>query len=417
MTKPFRSLFLLVLCCAALPAAWAAVPLRLSSSGSVAEQPRIAATADGNATLVWRESRLATPDAAPSETIVARERRDGQWLEPHVLAQAETGATLGEPAIALDDNGGAYVAWVATSLAGQRVDFAFRSGLLWAPATTLGRSATLAIERPVVAVHPGDSSVFFAWQERRGSSQYRVRTLVVGPGGTLYPDIVAGRNPMAYVIYPELIALPPEVPGGEPRMALCWYDLSAGRAGLDMRVWRPERHDWVLPTTQISWPSDALASLPLVTGSGDLAPVLVGYYAPTGRGDRVFVATETLGGLACLDASPECLNRAPRVGRPLGARLSFVWRQETSTESHLMQGIVEPSKAVASLPLAAADAFSPPEADTALTAQGVLCVWSTPAPTPDAPGRYLPTVLFQDTPIGDFTDWRALAPANATASR
>jgi hypothetical protein len=383
----------------------------------VAEQPRIAATADGNATLVWRESRLASPDAAPSETIVARERRDGQWLEPHVLAQAETGSTLGEPAIALDDNGGAHVGWVVTSLAGQRVDYAFRNGPVWAPATTVGRSATLAIERPVVAVHPGDSSVFFAWQERRGSSQYRVRTLVVGPGGAVYPDIVAGRNPMAYVIYPELIALPPETAGGETRVALCWYDLSAGSASLAMRVWRPERHDWVPPATAISWPPAALASLPLVTGSGDFPPALVGYYAPTGRGDRVFLATEAFDGLACLDASPECLNRAPRVGRPLGDRLSFVWRQETPTESHLMQGIVDPPRAVASLPLATADAFSPPAADTALTAQSVLCVWSTPAPTPDAPGRYLPTVLFQDTPIQDFTDWRALAPANATASR
>ena len=142
----------------------------------------------------------------------------------------------------------------------------------------------------------------------------------------------------------------------------------------------------------------------------------MGYYAPTGRGDRVFLATEALDGLACLDASPECLNRAPRVGRPLGDRLSFVWRQETSTESHLMQGIVDPSKAVASLPLAATDPFSPPEADTALTALGVLCVWSTSAPTPDAPGRFLPTVLFQDTPIQDFTDWRALAPASGTTT-
>ena len=417
MSRSFRPLALLVVWCLACSITWAAEPLRLSASGSVAEQPRIVASANGNVTVVWHESRLASPGAAPSESIVARERRDGQWLEPHVLAQAEAGATLGEPAVALDDTGAAYVVWVVTSLSGQRVDYAFRNGLVWAPAVTLGRSAALAIERPAVAVHPGDPSIFFTWQERRGSSQYRIRTVVLGPGGIAYSDTVAGRNPMAYVIYPELVVLPPEAPGGESRMALCWFDLGAGRARLDTRVWRPERHDWVPPATELTWSADALASLPLVAGSGELPPLLVGYYAPTGQGDRVFVATEDLGGLACLDASPECLNRAPRVGRPLGDRLSFVWRQETAGESRLMQGIVEPPKAVASLSLAAADPFSPPEADTALSALSVLCVWSTPTPNPDQPGRYLPTVLFQDTPVDDFTAWRALVPANAAASR
>jgi hypothetical protein len=163
-------------------AAWTA-PINLSAAGQSASQPQVALDETGDAVFAWQ---LEGPDRVAQ----TRARSSIGALSPIQnlsLYGGEPGAVSSQPDVAVDDSGGAVLAWRQFTQAGRsapRVQARARSaaGAL-SPIRDLSPILT-KVEDVRVAVD-SDGDAVFVWQAYNGANQIQARTRtaagVLGP--------------------------------------------------------------------------------------------------------------------------------------------------------------------------------------------------------------------------------------------
>lgn len=422
-TQPLRSFttttILVGMFVCAMASAAAVEGTIVSSRSSSASTPRIAATAGGDCAVVWHESRTLTPKAKeqPLVTIMAQRRLDGAWSKRHALAPLRNHIAVRHPAATMDSSGNPHVVWAAQQGDISYLEYAFAIGARWLPAEQIGEISTEKIEHPVLAVRPGGNpdkpsdEIFFAWQERRGTN-YRIHTLVIDASGEARSQVLAhthvspNGNAMREVTYPQLMLLSPVSWSQGPRMAICWYQLHADRAELEMRIWHPARRAWQPFKTPALNPN-ALNSLPLVQATPDTGPFLIGYSAAR-TSDRIFFTSANFP-LAWIDNSPQSFNRMPRISQPIGGIVGLVWQSANRDGTTLKQALLDPKGKIAIRSLSSVDTFLAPQADVAISKKSILTVWIAPTKTPSNSLAGVPAVHFADTPVPQPA-WQPINP-------
>lgn len=382
---------------------------RISQPGISATEPRMASASDGDCAVVWQQSTAALP--AP--VVAIRQRRLGVWGPVQVVGSGTPGGSVREPLIRLDSSEHPHVVWVSGNDRENSLQYSFLAESVWVRYGQIAPPTSHKIEHPVLMMGP-HKQMFLVWQESVGLV-YQIHAFVIDTKGNATHRILAGQDQMRYVIYPDLMEIPPALPGQEPRIAVVWFSLEKTEGALEMRIWDPLKGDWTTEKAP-AWTAQSLQSLPLVAGSPAGAPILIGY-RPEGRYDRIFLSSEKFP-LAYLDGKTAVQNRLPRIGQPLNNTFGLVWQQETDEGINLVQGALRPTGSIFSAPLAQVDSLLPPQPDVALSTQTLMTVWTALVrePTLQNPisttAFQIPAIYFSELKISDSA-WRPLAVATA----
>jgi len=402
--------FLRVLCLGLLVSATvrAGAPEQLSVPGVAAGIPRLAARANGDAVAMWQE------EAPPVTRLVARLRTQGVWSGPAILCEERGRSVLRQFAVLLDPTGRAHACWTAQKGRFFQLEYTSTDPRgRWSSPVSVCEPTTLSIESPVLALLPsgpgGEKSpqqtLFFVWQERRGSV-YRIQTRIVPPAGPPHQETLTGQHGFRYAVYPDFFLLPGSDTTQAARMAVSWYDLSGAKAALKMGVWDPEKRIWKrLSAPQLR--DTVLPSLPIVRATAAQGPFLLGSDAPEAPG-RVFFSSPAFS-LVPLDDQPSAESQIRRVTQPVGERLGLLWREESDSGVRLVTGVLRTDGQIFRSPLPrTAEALS--QGDAALTATALQALWvaQTPSQTPG--------VFFSET-LDSQSDWRPIAPPQEVPTR
>ncbi|MBN1868869.1 hypothetical protein JW916_16445 [Candidatus Sumerlaeota bacterium] len=376
-------------------------------SGAIVSSPRVACSASGDCTIVWRR----TLPSGLGSSIAVRRRVDGRWTEEESLASPNRATQARQPVVRLDSSANPHVVWVGEKDGSTFLEYAFLVDLgrpVWSYFPSLASSRN-TIEFPTLALGPRDQT-FVAWQEREGSLS-RIHAFVVDDAGETHHAVLDGQDKAHEVVYPDLVSIPPTVAGGEPRMAVYWLNLDGLEPRIEMRRWDPETRDWT-PFAPPQWPKEVVETLPYILSSPETEPFLVGH-RPVGRYDRVFLCSGE-GDVTYLDPAAEAWNRFPVASLELDERRGMVWEQESNGATTLIQAVVKPKallagagSAIVTRPLAVADSYLVPEPDVAISGRSLLSVWigwnrpQTPLEEPSGSGG-TPAVFFSETDLASF---------------
>ncbi len=399
--------------------AQAAEPERLSAPGATAGIPRLAARANGDTVAVWQEEVPPAPsesvaDRQPTARLVARLRTQGVWSKPVVLCEERGRAPLRQFTVLLDPEGRAHACWAAQKENFSRLEYAATDSRgRWSDPVSISDSTTLSLESPVLAAlsatstpgKPPQQTLFFAWQERKGSV-YRIQTRIVPSAGPPHQEILTGQHGFRYAVYPDFFLLPATGKTQTAQMAVAWYDLGGAKAVLKMGVWDSDKRIWKrLSAPQLR--DDVLSSLPIVRATATQGPFLIGSDAPQSPG-RIFFSSSMFP-LTHLDNQPFAESQIRRVTQPEGEQLGLLWREESEVGQRQILGILRTDGQIVTHPLPDPGA-APPQADVALTATALQALWVAQAPS------QTPTVFFCEIPFSQ-SDWRPVAPTQEVLAR
>lgn len=137
-------------------------PVTLSDAGDDAREPRVAAAAPGEATVVWRGW-----DGA-NDRIRAASRRAAAWSAP--VAVSAAGRDAYDPDVAAAADGTVTAVWVRWDTTNHRVQAAsLAPGGFWSPPAALSRPE-LSAESPQIAAGP-DGAATAIWRQSDGFSE------------------------------------------------------------------------------------------------------------------------------------------------------------------------------------------------------------------------------------------------------
>jgi hypothetical protein len=393
--------------------AHAAKPERLSAPGATAGIPRLAARTNGDAVAVWQEEVQPVPgpgtDSQVSVRLVARLRTRGAWSKPEVLCEEGGRAALRQFAVLLDPAGCAHACWATQKKGLSRLEYASTDARgRWSAPVSVCEPTTLSLESPVLAALPfpsgsaGEKSaqqtLFFAWQERKGSA-YCIQTRIVPPAGSPHVETLTGQHGFRYAVYPDFFLLPAAGNTKVAQMAVSWYDLGGAKAVLKMGVWDSGKGIWKrLSASHLR--DDVLSALPIVRATAAQGLFLLGSDAPAAPGG-VFLSSSSFP-LVRLDDQSSLESQIRRVTQATGEQLGLLWREENGVGQRLVAGIVRTDGRIVRYPLPQAGSF-PSLADVALTATALQALWVAQAPSQS------PTVFFSEIPVTP-SDWRPIAP-------
>lgn len=385
--------------------------VQISPAAVSAGSPRIAASPEGDCTVVWHQSDATSPTLA----VMARQRREKQWGPTQRIGGDIPGFEAREPIVRLDSSGQPHVLWINSNSQHHFLEYAFLMESAWVRYGLIGAVSPQKIEHPVMLLGP-HNAFFAAWQERLGVD-YQIHAFVIDALGNTHHAILEGADQFKYAIYPELVELPAAAPGEPSRIAIVWFSLEGPRAKLEMREWKEAEKEWK-PVVAPGWAEESLEYLPLVSGSAQSGLFLVGYQ-PAGRFDRIFLNTQSIP-LAYLDQNSPVQNRLPRIGGSVNGSFGITWQQETAAGTILVHGALRPSGEIQTFSLAKANPLVPAQPDTSLSSTSIVSVWTSLVPpasrSANAGDSQITAVFFMERAI-ESAGWRKAVPPADSAQR
>jgi PKD domain len=277
------------------------------SEGPVGRDPSVAMDSEGNAIATWLDNE--------SIQSAVRVASTGTWQAPKAVAGVglDAGGHPGGPALAVDDEGDAVVAWSSASGNGANhivYGAVLAKGGAWqAPVELSG--AGLDAAAPHVALDPeGDATVVWSASENGGDAVIQAAVKPVGSGWGAPSDVADTGKKASNQIEPGLAVDP------QGNVVAVWEAVASGSQVIQA-AWRDrETGVWQAPV-ELSGPS-AWASYPVVEvdprgnavavweqgGTGAVSVQAVGYDAGPLLSGESLPSTGTVGQALSFSVSP-----------------------------------------------------------------------------------------------------------------